>query len=74
MAKLRSVYPNVMELVREEKLLKKSNNEVMSEEIKKKSKVDLFKSFFSDIVGEEAEEDEIVIMEKIINKAERGEE
>lgn len=74
MAKLRAVYPNVMELVREEKLLKKSNNEVMSEEVKKKSKVDLFKSFFNDIVGEEAEEDEIVIMEKIINKAERGEE
>ncbi|MCI6693939.1 MAG: exonuclease SbcCD subunit D [Clostridium sp.] len=74
MAKLRSVYPNVMELVREEKLLKKSYNEVMSEEVKKKSKVDLFKSFFNDIVGEEAEEDEIVIMEKIINKAERGEE
>lgn len=74
MAKLRAVYPNVMELVREEKFLKKSNNEVMSEEVKKKSKVDLFKSFFSDIVGEEAEEDEIVIMEKIINKAERGEE
>ena len=48
MAKLRSVYPNVMELVREEKLLKKSYNEVMSEEVKKKSKVDLFKSFFND--------------------------
>ena len=63
-----------MEIVIEEKLLKKSYNEVMSEEVKKKSKVDLFKSFFNDIVGEEAEEDEIVIMEKIINKAERGEE
>ncbi len=74
MAKLRAVYPNVMELAREEKLLKKSYNDVMAEEVKKKSKVDLFKSFFSDIVGEEAEEDEIEIMEKIIIKAERGEE
>ena len=74
MAKLRAVYPNVMELAREEKLLKKSYNEVMAEEVKKKSKVDLFKSFFSDIVGEEVEDNEIEIMEKIINKAERGEE
>ena len=74
MAKLRAIYPNVMELAREEKLLKKAYNDVMSEEVKKKSKVDLFKSFFSDIVGEEAEENEIEIMEKIIIKAERGEE
>ena len=74
MAKLRAVYPNIMELQREEKLLKRSYNEVMAEEVKKKSKVDLFKSFFSDIVGEEAEEDEIEIMENIIIKAERGEE
>ncbi len=74
MAKLRAVYPNIMELQREEKLLKRSYNEVMAEEVKKKSKVDLFKSFFSDIVGEEAEEDEIEIMESIIIKAERGEE
>ena len=74
MAKLRAVYPNIMELQREEKLLKRSYNEVMAEEVKKKSKVDLFKSFFSDIVGEEAEEDEIEIMENIITKAERGEE
>ncbi len=74
MARLRAVYPNIMELQREEKLLKRSYNEVMAEELKKKSKVDLFKSFFNDIVGEEAEEDEIEIMEKIIMKAERGEE
>ena len=74
MAKLRAVYPNIMELQREEKLLKRSYNEVMAEEVKKKSKVDLFKNFFSDIVGEEAEEDEIEIMENIIIKAERGEE
>ena len=74
MAKLRAVYPNIMELQREEKILKRSYNEVMAEEVKKKSKVDLFKSFFSDIVGEEAEEDEIEIMENIIIKAERGEE
>ena len=74
MAKLRAVYPNVMELVREEKLLKQSYNEVMVDEVKKKSKVDLFKSFYNDIVGEEVAIDEISIMEKIINKAERGEE
>lgn len=74
MAKLRAVYPNVMELVREEKLLKKSYNEVMADEVKKKSKVDLFKNFYNEIMGEESSDEEICIMEKIINKAERGEE
>ena len=74
MAKLRAVYPNVMELIREEKLSKRSNNEVLANDIKKKSKVDLFKNFYSEIIGEEVTSEEIEIMEKIISKAERGEE
>ncbi len=74
MAKLRAVYPNVMELIREEKLSKRSNNEVLTNDIKKKSKVDLFKNFYSEIIGEEVTSEEIEIMEKIISKAERGEE
>ncbi len=74
MAKLRAVYPNVMELIREEKLSKRSNKEVLANDIKKKSKVDLFKSFYSEIIGEEVASEEIEIMEKIISKAERGEE
>ena len=74
MAKLRAVYPNVMELIREEKLSKRFNNEVLANDIKKKSKVDLFKNFYSEIIGEEVTSEEIDIMEKIISKAERGEE
>lgn len=74
MAKLRAVYPNVMELIREEKLSKRSNNEVLANDIKKKSKVDLFKNFYSEIIGEEVTSEEIEIMEKVISKAERGEE
>lgn len=74
MAKLRAVYPNVMELIREEKLSKRSNNEILANDIKKKSKVDLFKNFYSEIIGEEVTSEEIEIMEKVISKAERGEE
>lgn len=74
MAKLRAVYPNVMELIREEKLSKRSKNEVLANDIKKKSKVDLFKNFYSEIIGEEVTSEELDIMEKIISKAERGEE
>lgn len=73
MAKLRAVYPNVMELIREEKLLNKSYKEALGEEVKKKSKMDLFKSFYNEVSLEELDSDEISIMEEIIYKAERGE-
>lgn len=73
MAKLRAIYPNIMELIREEKLLNKSYKEALGEEVKKKSKMDLFKSFYNEVSLEELDSDEISIMEEIIYKAERGE-
>ena len=73
MAKLRAIYPNIMELIREEKLLNKSYKEALGEEVKKKSKMDLFKSFYNEVSLEELDSDEISIMEEIIHKAERGE-
>ena len=74
MSKLRGIYPNAMEILREEKILRPNTNEIITEDIKKKSKVDLFKSFYSEMTEEEASEEEISIMEKVISKAERGEE
>lgn len=75
MAKLRTVYPNVMELVREDRLKSSSNNKVAASNINSKSKIDLFQEFYADITGEECLEDEIEIIKKVITKAEkRGEE
>ena len=75
MAKLRSVYPNVMELVREDRLKSSSNNKVLASNINNKSKFDLFQDFYTDITGEECTLDEIEVIKKVISKAEkRGEE
>lgn len=75
MAKLRSVYPNVMELVREDRLKSSSNNKVAASNINTKSKFDLFKNFYEDITGEECSLEEIEVIKKVISKAEkRGEE
>lgn len=64
MAKLRSVYPNVMELTREdrERILNREN----IADIKEKSKINLFKNFYKDMMDEECSEEEVKIMEDII--------
>ncbi|MCR1952321.1 MULTISPECIES: exonuclease SbcCD subunit D [unclassified Clostridium] len=71
MAKLRSIYPNVMELTREERVSRNSSRNVATN-IKEKSKITLFKNFYEDIMDEVCSEDEMIIMEKIIEGAEKG--
>jgi DNA repair protein SbcD/Mre11 len=71
MAKLRSVYPNVMELTREERAIRGGGRTVATN-IKERSKISLFKSFYKDIMDEECEEEELNIMEKVMESAERG--
>ncbi|MBU3087498.1 exonuclease SbcCD subunit D [Clostridium gasigenes] len=72
MAKLRSVYPNVMELVREDRLKASSNNKVVASNINEKSKFDLFQNFYEDIIGEECSLEEIEVIKKVITKAQKG--
>lgn len=71
MAKLRSIYPNVMELTREERVSRNSSRNVATN-IKEKSKITLFKNFYEDIMDEGCSEDEMNIIEQIIESAEKG--
>jgi len=71
MAKLRSVYPNVMELVREDRL-KTTNSGGIALNIKEKSTLNLFDSFYEDITGEKCSIEAIDIINKVIEKAEKG--
>lgn len=71
MAKLRSIYPNVMELTREQRVSRNSSRNVATN-IKEKSKTTLFKNFYEDIMDEVCSEDEMKIIEKVIEAAEKG--
>ena len=70
MRKLRAVYPNVMELVRENPL---KENKISQEKrnFKEKDKVKLFENFYKDIKGKECSEEAIEIMKNIIEEIER---
>ncbi len=75
MAKLRSVYPNVMELIREERIKATANNKTVATNIRERSKLSLFQSFYQDITEEECTLEGIEVMKKVIEKAEKvGEE
>ncbi len=71
MSKLRSVYPNVMELVREDRLKVASTRNV-AVNVREKSKLSLFDSFYEEIQGEKCSEEETQVMVKIIEKAQKG--
>jgi len=71
MAKLRSVYPNVMELVREDRLKTTSSSSIATN-VKEKSTFKLFDSFYEDITGEKCSIESIEVIKKVIEKAERG--
>ena len=71
MAKLRSIYPNVMELTREERVSRNSSRNVATN-IKEKSKITLFKNFYEDLMDEGCSEEEINVIEKIIEASEKG--
>ena len=71
MAKIRAVYPNVMELTREERAIRGGSRTVATN-IKERSKMSLFKSFYKDIMDEDCEEEALNIMERVMESAERG--
>lgn len=72
MAKLRSVYPNVMELVREERIINTSSSRTVANNVREKSRLSLFENFYEDITGEKCTEEDVEVMKKIIEKAEKG--
>lgn len=71
MAKLRSVYPNVMELVRGDRL-KVVNKGNVATNVKEKSNLSLFYNFYEDITGEKCSLSDTEVIKKIIEKAEKG--
>ncbi|MGK0465069.1 exonuclease SbcCD subunit D [Clostridium sp.] len=71
MSKLRSVYPNVMELTREDRI-KITSTGTVAINVREKSKLGLFDNFYEDIIGEKCSEEETEVMVKIIEKAEKG--
>ena len=71
MAKLRAIYPNVMELTREERAIRGGSRSIATN-IKERSKISLFKNFYKDIMDEDCEEEELNIMARVMESAERG--
>lgn len=72
MAKLRSVYPNVMELIRSDRVKNNSDGRTVATNVKERSKISLFESFYEDITGESCEEEYMNVMKGVIEKCERG--
>lgn len=73
--KLRTVYPNVLRVDRvEETRLNESHNTSAGKDHNKKSKVDLFREFYSNMTGEEFTEDMVGLMIDILKDMEKEEE
>lgn len=72
MAKLRSVYPNVMELTRVDRMKNNIQGRTIATNVKERSKISLFESFYEDITGEICEEEYKDVMKDIIEKCEKG--
>ena len=70
MAKLRSVYPNVLEMKREERAAGAGG--AASAGIAKKTALDLFGEFYRSMTGEECSADYAGVMKPIIEAAEKG--
>ena len=60
-----------MELTREERAIRGGSRTVATN-IKERSKMSLFKSFYKDIMDEDCEEEALNIMERVMESAERG--
>lgn len=73
MAKLRAIYPNVMELSREERIVRDSSKKIANN-IKEKSKIVLFENFYKDIMDEVCTDVELDTMKRVMESAEKGEE
>lgn len=71
MSKLRSIYPNIMELTKVEFINRNNIDNKAIANIKEKSKLVLFEDFYKDITGEPCSEEEGRILMDIINDLER---
>lgn len=69
LAKLRAVYPNLMELERENKIKTTDNKTAASHGFKEKSEIDLFKEFYSNVCDLSLNEDEMNIVEECIKES-----
>lgn len=71
MSKLRSIYPNIMELTKVEFINRNNIDNKAIANVKEKSKLVLFEDFYKDITGEPCSEEEGRILMDIINDLER---
>lgn len=71
MSKLRTVYPNVLSLTREQQNSNLNSKSSAAQDYKSKSKLELFKEFYTDITGREFNEDKASIVEDAIKKVEK---
>ncbi|MGB5823551.1 MAG: exonuclease SbcCD subunit D [Proteocatella sp.] len=70
MAKLRSVYPNAMELVRKDRIRKQDSATNSAVNAREKSKISLFENFYEEMTGEKCSDGGIDIITNIIAKIE----
>lgn len=63
LSKLRAVYPNLMEIERENKMKLGQNKTAASKGFKEKSELDLFKEFYKNICGEDLNEEQLDIVQ-----------
>lgn len=70
MAKLRSVYPNAMELVRKDRIRKQDSATNSAANTREKSKLSLFENFYEEMTGEKCADSGIKIMTELISKIE----
>lgn len=71
MSKLRSIYPNIMELTKVEFINRNNIDNKSIANVKEKSKLVLFEDFYKGITGEPCSEEEGKIMKDIISNLER---
>jgi exonuclease SbcD len=70
-SKLRTVYPNIMGLAKENSCAGENSKTSASEGYKSKSKFELFQEFYNSIQGESLSGEAAAVMEKIIGQVER---
>ncbi len=72
MSKLRSVYPNVMELGKIDSVNRLSKDrKIVATNIKEKTSLKLFEEFYEDIIGDKCQENKLEIMRNIIETVEK---
>lgn len=72
MGSLRTVYPNIMQIVFEKNTMIHEKISESRENIKSKNKMDVFKGFYESVTERKLDEDRLKIMEDIIEKMGEG--